>query len=58
MFRVSVAQLDRATAFEAVGRGFESLRAHFISILLIATQVAAKDAATCATLRVKLRFKA
>jgi hypothetical protein len=23
----SVAQLDRATAFEAVGRGFESLRA-------------------------------
>ncbi len=26
--RAPVAQLDRATGFEPVGRGFESLRAH------------------------------
>ncbi len=31
----SLAQLDRATGFEPVGRGFESLRAHFLILTLI-----------------------
>src|SRR5208282_6446272 len=31
MIRAPVAQLDRATDFESVGRGFESLRAHHSS---------------------------